>query len=82
MEKLKLLFRSVPTRRGIENAEKKAKKLKILKNTIMASFQTKIVWKRPRKREKKIIVSFRTYLSRYRKFQKNSKKIQKIKKIP
>ena len=79
MEKLKLSFRSVPNRRGIENAEKKAKNLK---NTIMASFQTKIVWKRPRKREKKIIVSFRTYLSRYRKFQKNSKKIQKIKKIP
>ena len=46
----------------------------------MASFQTKIVWKRPRKREKKIIVSFCTYLSRYRKFPKNSKKIQKIKK--
>ena len=74
MEKLKLSFRSVPNRREVENAEKKAKKLKNLKNTIMASFQTKIVWKRPRKREKKIIVSFRTYLSRYRKFQKNSKK--------
>ena len=44
-------FRSVPTRRGIENAKKKAKKLKKLKNTIMASIQTKIVWKRPRKRE-------------------------------
>ena len=82
MEKLKLSFRSVPNRREVENAEKNAKKLKNLKNTIMASFQTKIVWKRPRKREKKIIVSFRTYLSRYRKFQKNSKKIQKIKKIP
>ena len=33
--------------------KKKAKKLKILKNTIIASFQPKIVWKRPRKREKK-----------------------------
>ena len=33
---------------------KKAKKLKKLKkNTIMASFQGKIVWKRPRKRENK-----------------------------
>ena len=31
--------------------KKKAKKLKKLKNTIMASFQVKIVWKRPRKRE-------------------------------
>ena len=27
--------------------KKKAKKLKKLKNTIMASFQAKIVWKRP-----------------------------------
>ena len=55
--KEKLSFRFVPTRRGIENAKKKAKKSK---NTIMASFQAKIVWKRPRKREKKFIVSFRS----------------------
>ena len=41
--KLKLSVCSVPTRRGIENAKKKAKKLKKLKNTIMASFQAKIV---------------------------------------
>ena len=40
----KLLFRSVPTQRGIENAKKKAKKLKKLKNSTMASFQAKIVW--------------------------------------
>ena len=33
--------------------KKKAKKLKILKNTIVASFEAKIVWKRPRKRENK-----------------------------
>ena len=32
---------------------KKLKKLEKLKNTIMASFQAKIVWKRPRKRENK-----------------------------
>ena len=31
--------------------KKKGKKIK--KNTIMASFQAKIVWKRPRKRENK-----------------------------
>ena len=50
----------------------------------MASFQAKIVWKRPKKRENKnyCFVSFRSYLTRDRKFQKNSKKIQKIKKIP
>ena len=48
----------------------------------MASFQATIVWKRPRKRENKNyrFVPFRSYLTRNRKFQKNSKKIQKIKK--
>ena len=44
--KYKLSFGSIPTRRGTENAKKKAKKLKKLKNTIMAIFQAKIVWKR------------------------------------
>ena len=48
--KLKLSFRSVPTRRVIENSKKISKKLK---NTIMASFQAKIGWKRPKKRENK-----------------------------
>ena len=49
----------------------------------MASFEAKIVWERPRKRENKNyrFVLFRSYLTRYRKFEKNSKKIQKIKKI-
>ena len=48
------MFRSVPTWRGIENEKKEAKKLKKkLKNTIIASFQAKIVWKRLRKRENK-----------------------------
>ena len=47
----------------------------------MASFQAKIGWKRLRERENKNIVSFRPYPSRNRKFQKNSKKIQKIKKF-
>ena len=45
----------------------------------MASFQEKIGWKWPRKRQKyKIIVSFRSYPMRNRKFQTSSKKIQKI----
>ena len=48
----------------------------------MASFQAKIVGK-CREREKiRIIGPFRSYMTRNRKFQKNSKKIQKIKKIP
>ena len=46
----------------------------------MASFQAKIGWKRMRKREKKIIITFRSNPTSNRKFQKNSKKIQKNKK--
>ena len=39
-------FRSIPTRCVIENSKQIAKKLKKLKNTIMASFQAKIGRKR------------------------------------
>ena len=46
----------------------------------MASFQAKIGWKRPRKRKKKFIGPFRSSATRNRKFQKNSKKVQRIKK--
>ena len=48
----------------------------------MASFQGKIGWKRPRKGENKNYrsVLFRSYTTRNRKFEKNGKKIQKIKK--
>ena len=41
-------IRFVSTRRVIENSKKIAKKFKKLKNTIMASFQAKIGWKRQR----------------------------------
>ena len=51
-ENEKLSFRFVRTRRVTENSKKIAKKLKKLKNTIMASFQAKI-WKRQRKIENK-----------------------------
>ena len=46
-------FRFVPTQRVMENSKKIAKKFKKLKNTIMASFQAKLGWKRPRKGENK-----------------------------
>ena len=48
----------------------------------MASFQAKIGWKRLRKRENENYcpVPFRSNSTRKTKFQKNSKKIQKIKK--
>ena len=45
----------------------------------MASFQANIVWKRQRKRENKNY-NFVPSLPHNLKFQKNSKKIQKIKK--
>ena len=50
----------------------------------MDSFHAKIGWKRMRKSENKNYrsVPFRSYPTRNRKFQNNSKKIQKIKKIP
>ena len=49
----------------------------------MGSFQAKIGWKKQRKREnnKYRFVSFRPYPSRNRKFQNNSKQIQKLKKF-
>ena len=43
----------------------------------MASFQAKIGWKKLRKRKKKINSPFRSYLTRNRKLQHNSKKIKK-----
>ena len=47
----------------------------------MASFQAKIGWKRQRKKNKNCrSVPFRSYPTRNKKFQKNNKKIQKIKK--
>ena len=47
----------------------------------MASFQAKIGWKRPKKRKNKNYrsVLLRSYATRNRKFQKNSKKIIKTK---
>ena len=50
--------------------KKIAKKFKKLKSTIMATFQAEIGRKRIRKREIKITVPFRSYLTYDRKFQK------------
>ena len=50
-------LRSVPTRCAIENSKQIAKKLKKLKNTVVASFQAKIGRKRLRKRENKNYLS-------------------------
>ena len=53
-----------------------------LKNSFSASFQAKMGQKRLRKRENKKYHSSRPYPIRNRKFQKNSKTTEKIKKIP
>ena len=45
----------------------------------MNTFLAKIGWKRLRKREIKIIVSFLSYPARNKKFQKNIKKFKKLK---
>ena len=50
-----VLFRSYPT--GYRKFEKNNKKTWKLKNTIMASFQAKIGWKRLSKRENKNYIS-------------------------
>ena len=55
--KIIIPFRSVPTRYVIENSKQIAKKLKKLKNTVVASFQAKIGSKSLRKRENKNYLS-------------------------
>ena len=71
----------MPSRPIIENSKKIAKKFKKLENTIIVSFQAKIGQERLGKNEKKKkIVLMYSYPTRNRKFQKNSKKIQKIRK--
>ena len=62
--KLNNSFWWVPTWPVIENSKKIAKKFKKLENTTKAYFQTKISWKRPRKRENKNKKSFRCVLTR------------------
>ena len=56
-EKIKIIvpFRSDPTRK--RKLKKIVKKFNKVKNSIMASFQAKIGWKRPRKRKNKNCLS-------------------------
>ena len=80
-EKKIFLFRSIPTRPGMGNSKKIAKKFKKLKNIVMASFQAKMGRDRLRMREKKnIFVLIHSNPTRNREFQKHSKKMPKIKK--
>ena len=71
----KLSFRSIPTRPGIGNSKKTAKKCKKLRNIIMALFQGKTGWDRLSVIQKKKNLSFRSIPTRFG--IKNSKKIAK-----
>ena len=75
-ENKKLSSRFVPTRCVIENSKKITKKLKKLKNTVVASFQAKIRCNKAVK-ERKLKLSFRSIPTRH--VIENSKKIRKIK---
>ena len=57
---------------NIKTPKQLAKRLKKLKNTIMASFRAKIVGKDRERVKIKIIVPFRSCPKRNRKFHKNS----------
>ena len=54
-KKKSLSFQSVPIQPRIENLRKIAKKFQKLKNIMMASFQVKTGWERPRKRKKNLL---------------------------
>ena len=69
-------YRFVPFLTGAEQKmpKKKAKKLKKIKKIpLWHHFKPKQFGKCQEREKLKIIVSFRSYLTRYRKFQKNSK---------
>ena len=79
--KKKISFGSIPTRSGIGNSKKIAKKFKKLKNIIIATFQAKTGWDRLRMREENKL-SFRSIPTRpgIGNSNKIAKKTQKIKK--
>ena len=62
--------------------KKVGKKLKNFKNLFPTLFLAKTGRDRPWKREKNFTPEFRSYSTQTRKFQKNSKKIEKLKKTP
>ena len=73
--KKKFQFRSYPT--GYRKFEKNNKKTRKLKNTIMASFQAKIGWKRLRKKGNKNYISVTFLPDVLEKIPKKSKNIKK-----
>ena len=77
-ENRKLSSCSVPTCRLIENSKKIGKKKK-KRIPLRLHFKPKLVEKGREIRKTKIIVPFRSYPTRNRKFQKNRKKFRKLK---
>ena len=77
--KIKIIapFRTIPSRHVIENSEKITKNSKI---PLWIHLKPKLVGKGCERERIKIIISFCSYPTRNRKYQKNSRKIQKIKK--
>ena len=81
MEKKKIYFRIPFILDSGEKIPKTiAKKLKKLKILFPNLFLAQTGWDRPRNREKNFTAEFRSYSIETRKFQKNSKKIEKIEK--
>ena len=73
-------FRSVPTLCVIENSKQIAKKFKNSKIPLWLHFKRKQAGKGCERKKIKNILPFHSYPRRERKFQKNGKEIQKIKK--
>ena len=71
-------FHSILTRGVIGNFKKMAKKFKKLKSIIVLHFKPKQYGNGQEGEKIKIIVSLRSFVTRYRKLKKNKKKIQKI----
>ena len=81
MRKKKFSFWSIPTRHGVGNSRKIAKKLKKLKNINMASFQAKTGWGRLKMWEKKFSfwsIPTRPIIWNSRKIAKKVKKLENI----
>ena len=75
--KIKIFVPSISFLTHNREFKKNSKKIqKKFKNTIMACFQAKRSWEKPRKSENKNYRSIISYLTRYRELKKNSKKIK------
>ena len=75
-----LSFHFVSTQCVIENSKKIEKKFIKIRKYHNGSISSHLVEGGSERKKKKIIVPFRSYSTGNRKFQKNNKKIQKIKK--